>query len=200
MGGVSEDEPPRMSTEPPAGYVAFVATHLDRLRRDAATVVGDERDADLLYPTVLTDVALRWEYLQLMRKRLGKVGIADEYLSRAFTRRSMQWQSQQDDEAIDIHVWSGDGPPPPTVYFTERGLAEAEPHEPKPSRGQSSAAQRLAALLGSTGRTKTSPVAEAAIAWLHAHATRQKYRLIAIVVTILVVMSILSRFSAVGSS
>jgi hypothetical protein len=194
------DEPPRMSTEPPAGYVAFVAANLERLRRDAATVVGDERDADLLYPAVLTDVALRWEYLQLLRKRLGKVGIADEYLSRAFTRRSMQWQSQQDEDAVDIHVWSGDGPPPPAVYFTERGLAEAEPYEPKPTRNRSSAAVRLASLLDSSGRTTTSPIAEASIAWLHAHATRQRYRLIAIVAAVLLVMSILSRFSVTGAN
>jgi hypothetical protein len=194
------DEPPRMATEPPAGYVAFVAAHLDRLRRDAATVVGDERDADLLYPTVLTDVALRWEYLQLMRKRLGKVGIADEYLSRAFTRRSIQWQSAQDGDEIEVRVWSGDGPPPPTVSFTERGAAELAPPEHKDRPDRTSAAVRLASLLSVTGRTTTSPIAEASIAWLHAYAVRQKYRLIAIAAFILLIMSILSRFSGADSS
>jgi hypothetical protein len=193
------DEPPRMSTEPPAGYVAFVAAHLERLRRDAATVVGDERDADLLYPAVLTDVALRWEYLQLLRKRLGKVGIADDYLSRAFMRRSMQWQSQQDDDEVSVHVWSGDGPPPPTVYFTERGAVDDEPDSRAEKPSRTSAAARLASLLDPAARTTTSPVAEAAIAWLHAHAVRQKYRLIAIAAFILLIMSVLSRYSVSGS-
>ncbi len=187
-----------MSTEPPAGYVAFVAAHLDRLRRDAATVVGDERDADLLYPTVLTDVALRWEYLQLLRKRLGKVGIADEYLSRAFMRRSIQWQSQRDEDEVSVHVWSGDGPPPPAVYFTERGVVDDD-ERGEPKQSQTSAAVRLAPLLDPAARTTTSPIAEASIAWLHAHAVRQKYRLIAIAVFILLIMSILSRYSVSGS-
>ena len=62
---------PRMPDEAPAGYIAFVARHLEPLRRDAARVVGDEEDADRLYPDVLADVAARWGWLELLRTRLG---------------------------------------------------------------------------------------------------------------------------------
>ena len=85
-----------MTLEPPPGYVDFVARNLAPLRRDAARVVGDESDADVLYQDVLTDVAARWSWLQLSTA-LGRSGVADTYLNRAFARRSERWHAGQTD-------------------------------------------------------------------------------------------------------
>ena len=54
---------PVQSLEPPDGYVAFVAAHLEPLRAEATGVAGDEDEAQRLYPEALTDVAVRWRWL-----------------------------------------------------------------------------------------------------------------------------------------
>src|SRR3954464_6124747 len=70
-GAHRHDGEMRMTSEPPAGYVAFVARHLEPLRRDAVRVVGGEEDADHLYVDVLTDVATRWTWRELRRTGRG---------------------------------------------------------------------------------------------------------------------------------
>jgi hypothetical protein len=144
--------------EPPAGYVDFVARHLDPLRRDAARVVGDDGDPSRLYPDVLTDVAGRWGWLRLR-------GGADAYLCSAFARRSAQYLRPADDEPAPVafEVWAGDGPP-----------------ASRPRR--SSAATRLAPHLPVTRTVEVAPVAEAAIAWWHAYAVQRRRRLTALLV------------------
>src|SRR5256886_17111871 len=77
---------PALALEPPHAYVAFVATHLEPLRAQAASVVGDEEDAEQLYPEVLTDVAARWRRLRWRGwrcRRGGAGGVRD----RAFPPR-----------------------------------------------------------------------------------------------------------------
>lgn len=172
---------PRLEQEPPPGYVAFVARNLDTVRAEATRMVGDEQAADRLYPDALTDVAMRWTWLELQR-RMRRPGVAEEYLSRALARR---WQAEQAraerarDEGpegadIDIRVLRPDEPPP-------RWLGAS-----------ASAAVRLAPQLASTARPSFGPVADAAIAWWHAYETRRRRRWIALAAaTIVLVMALL---------
>src|SRR5262245_17329897 len=104
-----------MSLEPPVGYVAFVARHLEPLRADATQAVGADDGADELYPEVLTDVAARWGWLELMRTRLRRSGAADDYLRRAFDRKVQRWASDRswlvgdaDDVEFDFEVWDSE--------------------------------------------------------------------------------------------
>src|SRR5256885_13843839 len=78
---------PALALEPPHAYVAFVATHLEPLRAQAASVVGDEEDAEQLYPEVLTDVAARWRWLR-WRGWLSRRGGAEGYPRRALPPRA----------------------------------------------------------------------------------------------------------------
>jgi hypothetical protein len=163
--------------EPPPGYVAFVARHLEPLRRDAARVVGDEVDADRLYPEVLADVAARWRWLELMRTRLGRPAAADEYLRDAFVRRSQRWRCDQE-PVVDIQVWRTDG----------RTDVEAPLWRP-PRPSLSSAATRLAPFLRPAARVEVGVLAEAAVAWWHAYEASRRRRVVAGVVAALVVVA-----------
>ena len=165
---------PRMAAEPPAGYVAFVAAHLEPLLRDATTVVGDAGEPDELYPKVLTDVAARWRWLQL-RSRLGPADAPDRYLRRAFARRSEHWRADRSaapGDLMEISVWRPDRPPP----------------------AWSNAAARLAPYLPTTVRTEFGPLCEAAIAWLHAYEARRRRQIIACIVGVLVFIAWLWHF------
>lgn len=195
-----------MDDEPPPGYVAFVAQHLEPLRRDAAGVVGDERDADLLYPDVLSDVAARWRWLELLRTRLGRPGAAETYLGRAFARRSQVWRAERD-PGPQIEVWPGEPPPressdppePQRLPVAPAGSfrSPAPPADPALDRSLwvgparptwSSAAVRLAPLLRTGARPDAQPVAEAAIAWWHAYRTHRRHRFVATAVAIFVLV------------
>jgi hypothetical protein len=158
--------------EPPPGYVAFVRRQLDPLRRDAAGVVGDERDADLLYPDVLTDVAARWQWLELLRT-LGRPGAADTCLHRAFARRSQRWRADRAEQTIDIEVFGLDVLPLPS-------------QKPRPT--WSNAATRLATFVRPNPGFDAAPVAEAAVAWWHAYEARRRRRITAGVVVALMLM------------
>jgi hypothetical protein len=154
--------------EPPAGYVDFVARHLDPLRRDAARVVGADGDADRLYPEVLTDVAGRWAWLRL-RGRLHLPDGAEDYLRSAFARRSAQFLRPAGDggepRPVEFEVWAGD-----------------TPASPPPRR--SSAATRLAPHLPPTRRVEVGALAEAAIAWCHAYEVQRRRRVTALIVAV----------------
>jgi hypothetical protein len=176
---------PRMAGEAPPGYVAFVRRHLDRLRRDAARVVGDDGDPDQLYPDVLEDIAVRWRWLELAGTRLGRAGVADRYLRTAFARRAQRWQAQ----------WEPEQPTGALTVTDIRVLSPAEiaPAEPLPRVAgaqppRSSGALRQAAYLRPQPRTEVGPLAEAAIAWWHAYETHRRRLLIAGLVAVSVVI------------
>ncbi|MDQ7905993.1 hypothetical protein RB614_15885 [Phytohabitans sp. ZYX-F-186] len=177
---------PRISWEPPPEYVEFVEHHLDALRKDAARVVGTERDADCLYPDVLTDVAARWSWLRL-RGRLHQADATDLYLRRAFTRRADSWrapdllplESLGETWPVEVQVWSTGSvdPPPP----------------PPPHRVASSVALKLAPHLDPTQRPRAGALAEAAVAWWHACEARRRRRRIAVGVVALVLVALTNR-------
>jgi hypothetical protein len=164
----------RIGPEAPAAYVAFVARHLDPLRRDAEGVVGSDGDPDDLSTDVLTDVATRWTWLELVRRRLRRPGAAEAYLRHAFARRAHRWQvdHRPDEPApVDIQVWRADRPPPPLW---------------------SSAALRLAPVVARAPRPAVRPVAEAGVAWWHAYDGSRRRRRIAVLVALCVLFFLLA--------
>jgi hypothetical protein len=163
---------PRLALEPPPSYVAFVAEHVDPLRREAAGVFGDEEEADRLYPEVLVDVAVRWRRLELLGRCLRRPGLADTYLRRAFVRRCQRWRPERLELSAqpEIEVWSAE-----SVWLTR-----------PPRRSRSSGATRQAPFLSPDPRA--GDVAEAAVAWWHAYEAHRRRRLIALLVVILLVL------------
>ena len=173
---------PRLELEPPPGYVAFVARNLDTVREEATRMAGDEQAADRLYPDALTDVAMRWGWLELQRRWMHRLGVAEEYLSRALARR---WQAEvaraereraeePEGPPVDIRVLRPDEPPPRWV-------------------GAGSAAVRLAPQVAPTVRPTFGPVADAAIAWWHAYETRRRRRWIALGAVVCMMVLTLAR-------
>jgi hypothetical protein len=168
-----------MSREPPVGYVAFVARHLEPLRADATQAVGADDGADELYPEVLTDVAARWAWLELLRTRLRRSGAADDYLRRAFDRQVQRWAADRSwlvggdaDIQFDFEVWD-----------TEKA---------RPVR--SSAAVRLAPQLRPIRpELILDPIMEAAIAWWHAYEARRRHRWLAILIAFGLLMALMLR-------
>jgi hypothetical protein len=160
---------PSFELEPPPGYVAFVARNLAPVRDEATRIVGDEEVADRLYPDALIDVAMRWDWLELQRRRLGRPDAAEEYLHRALARRCQSGQtswSEEPADAVDIRV-----------------LAPDEP-APQWSARSASAAVRLAPQLAPTTRPELRPVADAAIAWWHAYERRRWRRWLGVLVAV----------------
>jgi hypothetical protein len=191
-----------MPTEPPDGYVAFVERHLNELRRDAARVVGDERDADELYPDVLTDVAARWRWLDL-RHRLRQPEAGERYLRQAFARRSQRWHSAQT-FPVEIQVWRPDAPPPPSPRWSSVSFGPPAAYARSTPEGRievravatapawSSVALRLAAHVTPAARLEIRPIAEAAVAWWHAyeaHRRRKVYTALAMLFFLLMVLA-----------
>jgi len=133
--------------------------------------VGPRSEADELYPEVLTDVAVRWTRLEVLRRWLGRRDAAERYLHRSFQRRSQEWQP---DESLflDVEVFRSYAPPPPP---------------------RSNAAIRLAPHLRTTARPEFAVLAEAAIAWWHAYETRRRRRLIGGLVLALVLTAFAMR-------
>jgi hypothetical protein len=187
---------PRMPDEAPAGYIAFVARHLEPLRRDAARVVGDESDADRLYPEVLADVAARWRWLELLRTRLGRVGAAETYLQQAFLRRSERWQADRFEldsdlpPGLDIQVLR---PGERLPYLPVTPQPADEPTAPAMVPA-SNAAVRLAPFLRPASPAQVGPLAEAAIAWWHAYEAHRRRLVIAGVVVLFLLVALALRF------
>ncbi len=140
---------PPMDEEPPPGFVTFVAVHLNTVRSEAARLTGGSERADEVYGQVLSDVALHWRRLRLRRRITGKDEAA-EYLRRRLEARTAQWR---EDQIYPVEVQVLRPPPPVSMY-----------HRP----AAASFALRKAALLESTERARSRPLAEAAIAWEHA--------------------------------
>lgn len=146
-------------------------------------MVGDEQGADRLYPDALTDVAMRWTWLELQRRRMRRRGVAEEYLSRALARR---WQAEQ------ARAERARAEEPEGAYIDIRVLPPNEP----PSRwygASASAAVRLAPQMTPTTRPSFGPVADAAIAWWHAYETRRRRRWIALAAATIVLVLALVR-------
>jgi len=175
-----------MSHEPPVGYVAFVARHLEPLRADATQAIGADDGADELYPEVLTDVAARWGWLELLRTRLRRTGAADDYLRRAFDRQVQRWAAERSflvedglETEFEFQVWDSE--------------------QARPIR--SSAAVRLAPQLRPTRPDLIlDPIMEATIAWWHAYEARRRHRWLALLVTFLLLMALMIRALPSGST
>lgn len=187
-----------MPSEPPDSYVAFVERHLDALRLDAARVVGNDQDADRLYPDVLTDVAIRWQWLDLAQTRLGRPEAGERYLREAFDRRSARWCDEQA-FPVDITVWRTE----PGMSVAQQkwaavsfgGSAGVEAYvQACPARpARSSVALRIAAHVTSASQLTAGPVAEAAIAWWHACEARRRRRYYAVAAAVLAFMMLVTR-------
>ncbi|MGI5244402.1 hypothetical protein [Dactylosporangium sp. CA-139066] len=178
----------RMTSEPPAGYVAFVTEHLEPLRRDSVRVVGGEEDADHLYVDVLTDVATRWPWLELRRTRLGQAGAADDFLGRVFRRRSERfWLDERPFE-------DGAGDDGLQITVTPERVAE-----PPQRRVYVSTAVRLAPMVvprRARSAFVAGPVSEAAIAWWHAYENIRRRRLVYAGFVVIALLLALAQFAA----
>jgi hypothetical protein len=195
-----------MPDEAPAGYIAFVARHLEPLRQDAARVVGDDGDADRLYPDVLADVAARWGWLELMRTRLGRVGAADRYLQQAFLRRSERWQAGEYEVTIDRDDGDEGGPPVDILVLRPGQRLPYLPVTPEPTDfaapaagPAANAAVRLAPFLRPTAR-RVGASAEAAIAWWHAYEAHRRRLVIAWLVVLFLLIAAALRLQQAADS
>jgi hypothetical protein len=182
---------PPMPTEPPDGYVAFVERHLDSLRREAASVVGDERDADQLYPDVLTDVAARWRWLDLLHTRLHQPDAGERYLRQAFARRSQRWRAEQT-SPVEIEVWRPAAPAGSSWPSASFAPAAA------PGPGWSSIALRIATHVAPGPRVEIRAVAEAAVAWWHAYEARRRRKAYAALALLFVFAMLVLRLQESG--
>jgi hypothetical protein len=184
-----------MTPEPPPEYVAFVARHLRQLRRDAVLHAGDELGAHELYPPALTDVAVRWEWFELLR-RLNRPAAADAYLHEALLRRSTRRQEEQE-SLVEFEVWSSEDrhslyPPPSRRRLFDSAPPPAEDVADAPIR--TSTALRLLPMV-SLG-VEVGPVAEAAVAWWYAYVVHRRARLVAVVATIALVFAAMLQFAS----
>ncbi|MEV8512455.1 hypothetical protein [Dactylosporangium sp. NPDC051484] len=178
----------RMTSEPPAGYVAFVTQHLEPLRRDSVRVVGGEEDADQIYVDVLTDVATRWPWLEWRRTWLGQARAADDFLGRVFRRRSERfWLGERDDDERDDD----------DLQIT---VTAERDEEPPTRRIYVSTAVRLAPMVVPrrvrAGRFVAGPAAEATIAWWHAYENIRRRRLVYGGFVFIVLLMVLAQYVA----
>jgi hypothetical protein len=178
---------PRMPAEAPDDYVSFVDRHLPDLRTESARLAGDPACGDEIYPEALADVAARWQWLELLRTRLGRAGVADEYLRRTLETRAQRWRDDQV-YPVEVVVTRADAGWPPAP-FTGRPAAPPaggrSPYAPPPAGSAGSAGTarpprvslglRQAAFLGPT-RQFPAAIAEAAIAWWHAYEVQRRRR------------------------
>lgn len=192
-----------MTSEPPDAYVAFVERHLASLRVDAARVVGSERDADLLYPDVLTDVAARWRWLDLRQTRRGRARARERCLREAFERRSARWSAEQT-SPVEIEVWTPRQPVPAgPAWAVSFGPYAADSHTAVDGYLQMSAAAarptwssvalRLAAHVTPLTPAKAGALAEAAVAWWHAYEAYRRRRFYAGLAFVLMVLMLMTR-------
>src|ERR671921_87169 len=95
---------PQMSLEPAPGYRRFVERHFEALRRDARRLAGEGNgpDVDELCADVLTDVALRWRWFELLRVRLRRSDPAEAYLPVALARRIARWRPEPSENEVDV--------------------------------------------------------------------------------------------------
>jgi hypothetical protein len=181
-----------MDAEPPPDYVEFVARHLGVLKSEAARLVGNPRYADELYPEVLSDVAGHWRRLHWWC-RLGHPNGMTDFLRRRLATRTKQWR---EDQIYPVEIRVSALPVPAPFSSSPADLPAPTIRRAAPD----SVARRLAPLLPTTVRAEASPMAEAAIAWLHAYQRycwRRAGRLIGgTLLTVGAIVQVMSRFSA----
>jgi len=165
---------PPMDDEPPPEFVAFVACHLDSLRRETDRLVGGDPVGGHLYVDVLADVAGHWRRL-CWWSRLARRDTRGDYLRRRLTARTKQWRDDQIYQ-VDVRVL--------------RNPAWA------PAAGPASLALRKAAVLPGTVRSGTMAVADACIAWVHAYRRQQWHRVGRLIATgVLVITAMIQSMS-----
>jgi hypothetical protein len=178
-----------LDADPPEAYVDFVAQHLTGLRSAVLHAIDDRHRAELLYPEVLTDVALAWRRLESARHR-GRTDAAGDYLDRCLHRR-LYGPDEQDSD--------GERPATDVIFVVWDSASSSLPHLPPPERVN--AAVRLAGQILPHVDPEPAPLAEAAIAWWHAYEQRRRWRQIAtLVVAALLVLFPLATVSTSGST
>ena len=208
---------PRISMEPAPGYLPFVESHLATLRHDARRLTGDGSIAEEVSSGVLTDVALRWYWFELLRG-LGRSDPAGAFLGVALNRRCARRLGEPDESRVEV-----DADPRPVVLVepvpvaratgwpTSAGAAwHAEPAvivatDQPVDRGAGSGAPiatsvavRLAAIVARPA--PPSAALEAIIAWLHAYETYNRYRRIAAATLVAIVALALFRLRNYGAA
>jgi hypothetical protein len=197
--------PAVVSEEPAPGYLPFVESHLDRLRRDAERLAGEGLAAEEVVCGALTDVALRWQWFELLRIRLGRTDPAGEYLDAALVRRCTRSQPETPESPVDVTVTEWKPPSPALVsvtVWTPQPPAWASVPEwtpgpdhwgwtPPPTTA-TSAAVRMA-LVSAPPPQSASALLEAAIAWVHAYETYNRYRRVAAAVLVVFVLLLLTQ-------
>jgi hypothetical protein len=176
--------------------VSFVDRHLPDLRTESARLAGDPVHGDEIYPEALADVAARWQWLELMRTRLGRAGVAEEYLRRTLATRAQRWRDDQV-YPVEVVVTRADGGWPPAPFTgppTPRSSGGRSPYAPPPAGfarpPRVSLGLRQAAFL-SPARQLPAAIAEAAIAWWHAYEVqRRRRRVLVAAVTVLVFVAL----------
>jgi hypothetical protein len=204
---------PRISMEPAPGYVPFVESHLAALRQDAQRLTGDGYLAEEVSSGALTDVALRWYWLELLRVRLRRPDPAGAFLGVALSRRCARRPYGPDDPADvgvagsgrpDVQVWPAAGggwpepgwhPEPDLVLLVDQPPSGPPGGQPHPA---TSAAVRIAEV-NAAGPLSPSPVMEAVIAWLHAYKTYVRYRRIAAATLAVLVFLVLLQLQSYGA-
>ena len=179
---------PRISLEPAPGYVPFVESHLATLRRDAQRLTGDGSIAEEVSSDVLTDVALRWYWFELLRA-LGRTDPAGSFLGVALNRRCARRQDEAETDADPrpVVLVQPVSPAPATswptspAWGTEPVVVVATDPLPPPPVARAPIATSVAVRLALVAARPSPPTAalEAVIAWLHAYETYNRYRRIA---------------------
>ena len=137
---------------------------------------------------MLTDIALRWWWFELLRAWFARPDPAGGYLGGAVVRRVARLQADPDE--VPLQVWS-DGSPEPPPSGDPPELPRPGPRPPRP-RPSTSVAVRTASLWGFP-TLSVSAATEAVIGWIHAHALYLRYRRVAQAVAALVVVMVLVR-------
>jgi hypothetical protein len=197
---------PLIGAEPAPGYLPFVESHLESLRRDARRLAGDGLRADAAVSDALTDVALRWYWFELLRIRRGRPDPAAAFVDAALTRRCARRPPEPDEIHFEVTVsavpparsvatqWSTDRSTIGDIRWWPDPVAPVEVTRPKPS-----AAVRIARL-STEVPPEPSASLEAVIAWLHAYETVIRYRRIMFAVLAAVALLALVRFRMAVSS
>lgn len=160
---------PPMDDEPPPEFITFVARHHRGLRAEAHRLTGGAPVHEEIYLSVLTDLAAHWRRLLLLRR-------TEPYLHERLAKRTTQWR---EDQVYEVEV---------------RGLPPVRPI-PQRRYGGSLALQK-AQVLDSTARPALDAVADAEIAWVHAHLRSQCHRLLLHAAFVLLVVGALIQYMA----
>lgn len=197
---------PQMSLEPAPGYRRFVERHFEALRRDACRLAGDGPSVDEVCTDVLTDVALRWRWFELLRVRLRRRDPAGEYLGVALARRIARWSPDTSvDVTVEVHVEPASerstGGWPAVSWYPDRYAVDPDPPaDLRPAApAATSAAVRIAAVRPLPVHTPSAAV-EAVIAWLHAYETYGRYRRVLAGAAVTVGVVMLVKLRGTGAS